>query len=218
MDIKSVACAAIISALSINANASTIVINEFLPNAVGADGGNEWIELFNNGANPIDISDWEIQKATSSYSLIYTLPPGTSLLSGDYFVIGGSNIMEADVNLDIGNQLGLGNAGSSGDALRLLDGLGNIIDTIIYGPNNNDGFLDDFGNIALSFAATPNAGQSLGRLFDGIDTNHSGNDFVTFSAPTIGSSNNVSTVPVPAALWLFGSGLIGLIGIARRQG
>jgi len=28
---------------------------------------------------------------------------------------------------------------------------------------------------------------------------------------------DVSAVPVPAALWLFGSGLIGLLGLARRK-
>lgn len=28
---------------------------------------------------------------------------------------------------------------------------------------------------------------------------------------------NVTQVPVPAAVWLFGSGLLGLIGIARRK-
>ena len=27
----------------------------------------------------------------------------------------------------------------------------------------------------------------------------------------------VSAVPVPAAAWLFGSGLIGLVGLARRK-
>lgn len=30
-------------------------------------------------------------------------------------------------------------------------------------------------------------------------------------------SGDVSAVPVPAAVWLFGSGLIGLIGVARRK-
>ncbi|BAZ94310.1 ornithine/acetylornithine aminotransferase [Thiohalobacter thiocyanaticus] len=33
----------------------------------------------------------------------------------------------------------------------------------------------------------------------------------------LGSQVEVSAVPVPAAVWLFGSGLIGLAGIARRR-
>ena len=33
----------------------------------------------------------------------------------------------------------------------------------------------------------------------------------------IGATVNTSAVPVPAAAWLFGSGLIGLVGIARRK-
>jgi len=37
----------------------------------------------------------------------------------------------------------------------------------------------------------------------------SGTDFVRLSV--------VSSVPVPAAVWLFGSGLLGLIGVARRK-
>lgn len=34
---------------------------------------------------------------------------------------------------------------------------------------------------------------------------------------TLGYAPPVSQVPVPAAVWLFGSGLIGLIGVARRR-
>ena len=30
-------------------------------------------------------------------------------------------------------------------------------------------------------------------------------------------TNEVVTVPIPAALWLFGSGLLGLVGVARRK-
>jgi len=37
---------------------------------------------------------------------------------------------------------------------------------------------------------------------------------VSLSSPLI---NNSTTVAVPAAVWLFGSGLLGLVGIARRQ-
>jgi len=28
---------------------------------------------------------------------------------------------------------------------------------------------------------------------------------------------DLSAVPVPAAVWLFGSGLLGLVGVARRR-
>lgn len=53
----------------------------------------------------------------------------------------------------------------------------------------------------------------------------SGNGFDTtsvvwgFSGNTIGSSYSmtITAVPVPAAIWLFGSGLFGLVGLARRK-
>lgn len=35
--------------------------------------------------------------------------------------------------------------------------------------------------------------------------------------PTLGRVSYVSAVPIPAAVWLFGSGLIGLVGISRRK-
>jgi hypothetical protein len=43
----------------------------------------------------------------------------------------------------------------------------------------------------------------------------SGNQWAHLTEITIGG--NISTVPVPAAAWLFGSGLLGLVGIARRK-
>ncbi len=40
----------------------------------------------------------------------------------------------------------------------------------------------------------------------------------TFSANTASSySMSITAVPVPAAVWLFGTGLIGLVGVARRK-
>jgi hypothetical protein len=43
----------------------------------------------------------------------------------------------------------------------------------------------------------------------------SGNFTNTYSGATV---NATSAVPVPAAVWLFGSGLLGLAGVARRRG
>ena len=38
-----------------------------------------------------------------------------------------------------------------------------------------------------------------------------------FDFTTINASNVITAVPVPAAAWLFGSGLLGLVGVARRR-
>lgn len=46
------------------------------------------------------------------------------------------------------------------------------------------------------------------------DDDGTGNAFEYFYSE---SAQSISAVPVPAAVWLFGSGLLGLIGIARRK-
>jgi len=41
--------------------------------------------------------------------------------------------------------------------------------------------------------------------------------FIGFNANFDMTSVTMSAVPVPAAVWLFGSGLVGLAGVARRR-
>lgn len=59
-------------------------------------------------------------------------------------------------------------------------------------------------------------GSSCGGVF-------SATSYVSLGAnSSVGSSGcsgvtDVSEVPLPAAIWLFGSGLIGLVGMARRK-
>ena len=40
---------------------------------------------------------------------------------------------------------------------------------------------------------------------------------VNGGSPWVVGPYNSNTIPVPAAVWLFGSGLIGLVGVARRS-
>ena len=42
-------------------------------------------------------------------------------------------------------------------------------------------------------------------------------DVICISGSCNGETGNIGAVPVPAAAWLFGSGLLGLIGVARRK-
>ena len=41
--------------------------------------------------------------------------------------------------------------------------------------------------------------------------------FTTASGQIMGVDMTLAQIPVPAAVWLFGSGLLGLVGIARRK-
>ena len=42
-------------------------------------------------------------------------------------------------------------------------------------------------------------------------------DGSSVAVPDLSSTLQVNAVPVPAAVWLFGSGLLGLVGVARRK-
>ena len=63
MDIRIISVSALALLFSSNTMSTPIVINEFLPNAIGTDSGNEWIELYNDNTNAVDISGWQIQKS-----------------------------------------------------------------------------------------------------------------------------------------------------------
>ncbi|MFK7929460.1 MAG: lamin tail domain-containing protein [Myxococcota bacterium] len=162
-----------------------VVINEFLPNPAGADAGSEYVELLNTGSESVDLEGWTLEAGTSSFSVKATLPAGTRLAPGAYLVLGESGVVEADV---LTGTLSLGNASSSGDALRIVDSLGVTVDTVVYGPDNTDAFLDDDGATAVP-APKPRDGAALGRLPNGSDTNDSSVDVAVLDTNSPGVSN-----------------------------
>ncbi len=82
-------------------------------------------------------------------------------------------------------------------------------------PKSGNFTIADFTFSAAAAGSTP-ATLDFGLVQD----NWVGSDYSTplASQPTFTSATiTVGAVPVPPAVWLFGSGLLGLVGVARRR-
>ena len=172
-----------------------IKINEFLPNPEGDDATFEWVELYNTSSVDVDLSGWSLQWGTSSYGNSFVIPEGTISANG-YILIGGEGVMGADIVASADDDLSMGAASSSGDALRLLHCGPGISDTVIYGPTSDEGvaenpdeWQEDDGLVATSIASKAVSGISISRRIDGVDTNISGEDFMLSIENTPGEAN-----------------------------
>ena len=117
-----------------------------------------------------------------------------------------------------------------GTALTIGDAGGQVVFT-----DNMDGSWDAeviFADMSSGGSITLSGDNSfvLGMTWDGGMTYYTDSNFTLVSAPddyrivfTDGQTTgrtlaiDVAPIPVPAAVWLFGSGLLGLVGVARRR-
>ncbi len=162
----------------------TVVINELLPDALGVDTANEWVELLNTGDDPCDLTGYSLEAGASGFNSMVTFGEIT-FPAGDYLQIGGDGA-------DVPASLTMGNASTNADGLRLVAADGMVVDVVIYGSPNEDEWPDESGFPALSLAPSPYGGSSLGRCPNGIDSNQAGEDFVSFPVPTPGATNDMA--------------------------
>lgn len=167
---------------------------------------------------------------------------GAMNLGNDYAHNGGANLGSATILDFLSAPLpdpgardaiaGLGTPASTGDLVTVTgSSVGDIVDSLDFAgfsaPISNfltiEGFQLDLTSLSI-------VGQSPAFLFLSGSGTLSGNGFdptaATWSlsaqtnpadgAPTT-YSMTIAAVPVPAAVWLFGSGLLGLVGVARRR-
>jgi len=86
-----------------------MLINEFLPNPIGKDTEEEWIELFNNSQEAVDLSGWQIKDASDkAFFLKNKIGPG------QYFVL---DYKTTKISLN-----------NNAETLFLYDQKGNLID------------------------------------------------------------------------------------------
>jgi len=194
---------------------AVVVLNEVMVDPDGADGGLEWVELFNAAPSPADLSGWEIHWFKSDpeeESGKVILPGGTVLHPGRFLLLGGELLVPAP---GVVAELAIGN-GDRGDGVHLYDCEMGLVDALVYSkdtdpvtgePVNIDCIIDESGQCATSVVLKPGQGSSLSRVEDGLDTDRSGDDFCGCESPTPGASNDTCcvsppTCPVQATLML----------------
>jgi len=193
---------------TLNAQATSIsdvLITEIMANPLQvSDGNGEWFELFNPTSSAINLEGLTLSDDGSNSNTIST---GGPLLigAGQYFVMA----KNGDNNT---------NGGFSADYVYSNFTLGNSGDQIIFSSGANE--LLRF-NYSAGFDV---AGQSMELIgLPMIEANYALTSItLTYGLGDIGTpgaagSFTPAPVPVPAAAWLFGSGLMGLIGIGRRR-
>jgi len=168
----------------VRATSTSILINEVLYDPTGSDLGNEWLEIKNISDKTINLEDWSIQVAGSTFSTKLTLPE-YHINPEEIVLIGEENIANADITVP---KISMQNGGSETDGVRILDDEGNIIDTLLYDDPNNNELPDDTGSTGESFAPDVSSGRSLSRISE-TDTDESESDFVETTVPTPGEEN-----------------------------
>lgn len=184
------------------------VLSEVLYDAASSDNGNVFVELYGTPGTVID--GWLLEGVNGSDGSIYrsvalagVIPADGLFLIGDDSGDGTTAISGADQVAEIDFQNGP-------DSVVLRNGE-RVLDSLGYGDFSGLVFTGE--GMAAPDAA---AGFSLARSNPLIDTGNNFADFAVLELPTPGSAT-VSAVPLPPAVMLFFSGLVGLAGIARKR-
>jgi hypothetical protein len=154
----------------------------------------------------------------NTYGLLLTSSEGASAVSGAFpneagFISpGATRIADHALNLNA-------DAGDNANGAANNSALSLVTDQGYY---NKAGWGHNLGGFGVTVD---------GLLGDSLSFYHVGLSQVDYSSSVLSEMANVwnldatgsltyaaaSTVPVPAAVWLFGSGLLGLVGVARRK-
>jgi hypothetical protein len=120
--------------------------------------------------------------AGTSDLTLATVPDGTTLAPGAFYLFGGSGYAGAEPAKQSFSQALAASAGGVG----LRDATGKLVDSVGYGTATN-GFVE--AHPAPAPPATAVRGSSDIRLPDGADTDDNRVDFTVTAAPTPGGSN-----------------------------
>ena len=154
----------------------------------GATLKNDFIELFNKGAAPVNLGNWSVQYASAAAATwsVSTIGAGKTIAAGGYFLIQQAQGAGGTQNLPTPDEVGtLGLSGSNGKvalsntnvALSVAAPSGGaLVDIVSYGP----------ASTATEGSPTPNLSNTTAALRNGAGCDDSNNNSADF---TVGAPN-----------------------------
>ena len=85
----------------------------------------EFIEIYNNGASSVDVTNYTLTGVTYTF-------PNVSINSGQYYVIAVNSVAFNNVFGFLPDGQFGGGLNNNGEAIKLLDAMGNIVDTVFF--------------------------------------------------------------------------------------
>ncbi len=110
-----------------------VVINEIMYDLEGTDTDREWIEIYNNGSESVDLASWKFVEANVNHGLV---PDGSSVVSAGGYAIIAVNIPKFRIDwpnfsgIIFDSSFSLNN--DPGETLALKNGTGTIVDQVTY--------------------------------------------------------------------------------------
>jgi len=161
-----------------------------------------------------------ISGTTQTYTLNLSLDgdvlkaPGSSYIDAEVGIFTGTDIFAEASSCGVGAKEWMAGFSSWICGSRLetgftpsieiaVDGAKSLVDSVSFDIAAGDTFTIYAELTALTFGGHADAFSTLGMTFDDISN--------------LAALGPMQAVPVPAAVWLFGSGLVGIIGVARRK-
>jgi Lamin Tail Domain/Alpha galactosidase A/NPCBM-associated, NEW3 domain of alpha-galactosidase/MBG domain (YGX type)/Alpha galactosidase C-terminal beta sandwich domain len=157
----------------------------------------QFVELYNPAATAADVSGWQLEytgasagRGTPVITTLATLPSGTSIAPGGYYLIGGAGYAAAGT-LPADNQsftqTSTTQLSQTGGGIALADSTGFVVDSLGYGVNVNSGYaISAYQRASNEFVESCPA-QSYGVIPTVTDTT------LTALFPT--SSTNTPSIP-----------------------
>jgi len=159
-------------------------VNE-VQTGTASSAADEFVELSNTGGTAADIGGWKVvyrSAAGSSDTTLATIPSGTTIAPGGFYLLGGSAYAggaAADQTFSTG-------LAATGGGVGIRDATGALVDSVGWGTATN--VLVE-GSPASAPPATASPGSSIVRMPDGHDTNANATDFTVTATATPKGAN-----------------------------